>query len=139
MFSVDLTTSEHDGLTVAVLRGELDVTDAAGVAAELCVVASGGRVVIADLAGLTYIDSSGLAALAHVHRHARRGGGDLLLAAPQPRVLRILAITRLTDVFSVHAGLDEAARSAGAPQAAALAPAHPGRPRWHDPQSVPAL
>ena len=58
MSSVDLSTSEHDGLAVAALRGELDVMGAAAVAAELRVVASGGRVVIADLAGLESIDSA---------------------------------------------------------------------------------
>ena len=72
MSSVDLSTSEHDGFAVAALRGELDVTGAAAVAAGLCAVASGTRVVIADLEGLEFIDSSGLAALVHVRRHARQ-------------------------------------------------------------------
>jgi hypothetical protein len=33
----------------------------------------------------------------------------MLLAAPRPQVLRMLAITRLAEVFSVHACVDEAA------------------------------
>jgi anti-anti-sigma regulatory factor len=39
-------------------------------------------------------------------------GGDLLLAAPQQQVRRILAVTRLIDVISVHPTVDEAARCA---------------------------
>jgi hypothetical protein len=44
-----------------------------------------------------------VAALARARTHARLAGGDLLLAAPQRQVLRFLAVTRLIDVFGVHA------------------------------------
>ncbi len=76
-------------------------------------VAATGRTVILDLAGLEFIDSSGLAALVRARQHARRAGRDLLLAAPQQQVLRMLAITRLIDVFAVHASVHEAAGIAG--------------------------
>ena len=103
MFSMDLTTPRCGSSGVVALRGELDVADAAAVAAQLTDAAARDRVLIVDLAGLDYIDSSGLAALACARAHARQAGGDLLLAAPQRQVQRILAITRLIDVFSVHA------------------------------------
>ena len=35
--------------------------------------------------------------------------GDLLLASPRPEVLRVLTVTRLIDIFPVHASVDEAA------------------------------
>jgi anti-sigma B factor antagonist len=113
MVSVELSTRERDGQVVAVLRGELDVAAAAQVAASLAMVAAGGRNVIVDLEGLEFIDSSGLAALVNARQHARRAGSDLLMAAPQQQVLRMLAITRLIDVFAVHACADEAAGIAG--------------------------
>ena len=47
------------------------------------------------------------------------GGGDLLLAAPRQPVLRVLAVTRLVEDFSVHAGVEEAAGSAGRSRRAA--------------------
>ena len=122
MVSVELSTGEGDGVVVVVLRGELDVAEAARVAASLAVVAASGRDVIVDLEGLEFIDSSGLAALVYARQHARRAGSDLLLAAPQQQVLRMLAITRLLDVFAVHARVDEAAGSAGHTRAA-IAPA----------------
>jgi len=57
------------------------------------------------------MDSSGVAALVHGRKQARVAGGELLLAAPQPQVLRLLTLTRLIDVFRVCTSVDEAARS----------------------------
>jgi anti-sigma B factor antagonist len=126
MCSVELRTGECDGHVVVVLRGELDVGDAARVAAALREVAAREQQIIVDLAGLEFIDSSGLAALLRVRKHARHAGGDLLLAAPQQQVLRVLAVTRLIEVFSVHGCVEEAASSAGCPGLAAAPVA--GRP-----------
>jgi anti-sigma B factor antagonist len=113
VFSVDLSTRECDGHVVVALRGEFDILDAAGVAGALAAVTAREPRVIVDLAGLGFIDASGLAALVSGWKHARRAGGDLLLAAPQPRVLRVLAATRLLDLFSVHPSVEEAVSSAG--------------------------
>ena len=117
MCSVELRTGECEGRVVVVLRGELDVGDAASVAAALTEIAARERQIIVDLAGLEFIDSSGLAALVRVRKYARHAGGDLL---------RVLAVTRLIEVFSVHGCVEEAASSAGRPSLAA-APAA-GRP-----------
>jgi anti-anti-sigma factor len=113
MFSVDLSTRECDGYVIVALRGELDVLDAAGAAGALAAVTAREPRVIVDLAGLDFIDASGLAALVRARKHARRAGGDLLLAAPQRRVLGVLAVTRVLDLFSVHPSVEEAVRSGG--------------------------
>jgi len=123
MLSVDLNTRPGDGYVVVELRGELDLADAAAVAAAIGAVAVREPEIIVDLAALEFIDSSGVAALAHGRKQARRAGGDLLLAAPEPRVLRTLTITRLIDAFSVHASVAEAARVKLSP-----APAEPASP-----------
>jgi anti-sigma B factor antagonist len=120
MVSLDLSTRECDGRVVVALCGELDVADAARVVAALAAVTGRQREIIVDLAGLEFIDSSGLAALACVRKQARHAGGDVLLAAPQEQVLRFLALTRMLDVFSVHASVDEAAGGAGRSRQAAV-------------------
>jgi anti-sigma B factor antagonist len=112
MCSVDLIKGESDGQVVVVLRGELDVADAVRVVAEITEVAARDLDIVIDLAGLEFIDSSGVAALVRARSLALHAGGDLLLAAPREQVLRVLALTRMIDVFSVHASVDEAARSA---------------------------
>lgn len=99
------------------MRGELDVVYAARVAARLSVIASRECEIIVDLSGLEFMDSSGLAALVRARKDARHAGNDLLLAAPQQQVLRLLTVTRLTDAFSVYARVDDAA-SRSAPSSA---------------------
>jgi anti-sigma B factor antagonist len=113
MISVKLSTRECDGQLIVALRGVLDVADAASVAVALTAAAARQRDIIIDLAGLEFIDSSGVAALLRGRRQARRAGGELLLAAPQQQVLRVLTLTRLIDVFPVHASVAEAVGSAG--------------------------
>ena len=103
MFSMDLYPPGCGSAVVFALRGELDVADAASVVAGLAAAAVQEQVLIVDLDGLDFIDSSGVAALARVRAQARLAGGDLLLAAPQRQVLRLLAATRLIEVFGVHA------------------------------------
>ena len=63
MVSTELSTCEGDRQVVVVLRGELDVKEAAKVAASLAVVAASGRDVIAPLNGRA-IDSGTLFARA---------------------------------------------------------------------------
>ena len=112
MCNVELRTRDSDGRMVVLLRGDLDVTDAANVAHALIAAAARDSVIIVDLADLDFMDSSGLAALVLARRHARQAGGDLLLVAPQRRVLRILTVTRLIEVFPVYACVEDAAGSA---------------------------
>jgi anti-anti-sigma factor len=134
MFSADLSTRECDGHVVVALRGELDLVDAADVAAALAAAVAREPRIIVDLAGLEFIDCSGVAALARGRRHARQAGGDLLLAAPQQRVLRVVAITRLAGEFSVHASVEEAAGSAGRSRREAVpVPGRPSKIRWPRP------
>jgi anti-sigma B factor antagonist len=110
---IHLSSRESDGRAVVALCGKLDVADAAGGAAALNAVAVRARELIVDLAGLEFIDSSGLAALLLARKQARKAGGDLLPAGPQDQVLRVLAATRLTGVFSVQASVGQAAGRVG--------------------------
>ena len=49
--------------------GELDVAYAASIAAQLAAVATSEREIVVDLAGLEFIDSSGVVALARSRTH----------------------------------------------------------------------
>jgi anti-sigma B factor antagonist len=113
MFSVDMSTREFAGHGVIALRGDLDVTDAPGVTSHLITAAAVyGSWVIVDLTGLDFIDAAGLGMLVRASARARRNGGELLLAAPQELVRRVLTATGLIDVFSVYPSVEEAIRGA---------------------------
>jgi anti-sigma B factor antagonist len=136
MFSTDLSTRSGDGYAVVALRGELDLADAAVVAAELTAVAAREPgIIVVDLAGLEFIDSSGVAALARGRRQARQAGGELILAAPQQNVMRVLAVIRLAEDFSVYTTVQEAAGQAGHFKETAMPMSQrPRQARW--PRSV---
>jgi anti-sigma B factor antagonist len=121
MFNVDMSTQECAGHVVVELRGELDQADAAVVATALAAVAAREPQMIVDLSALEFIDSLGVAALAHGRKQARRAGGDLLLAAPRLPVLRVLTLLRLMDAFSVYHCAEEAAGARRSPVAAGRA------------------
>jgi anti-sigma B factor antagonist len=123
MFSAEWSTGGSGGQAVVALRGELDVVDAASLAAALMAAVAREPVIVADLAALEFIDSSGAAALVLACKQARRAGGDLLLAGPQDQVQRFLTVSGLADVISVRASVEDAARDAGrSRQAPAPAP-----------------
>jgi len=131
MFSMDLDSGESGGYVVVTLRGELDLVDAATVAAALRAVAAREPRIIVDLAGLEFIDASGVGALARGRRHARNAGGDLLLAAPQRRVRLVLAIIWEAGGSGIPASVAEAAARAGAArQAAVPIQRQPAMMRW---------
>ena len=115
MFRMNLGSGEFDGYVVVSLRGELDLVDAAAVAAALRTVAARDLWIIGDLSGLEFIDAAGVAALSRGRRQARNAGGDLLLAAPRPRVRRVLALIWKADGSGVQASVAAAAASAGSP------------------------
>jgi anti-sigma B factor antagonist len=123
VFSTVLRIRGSDGHLVVSLLGELDLADAAAVAAALIAAADREPRIVVDLAGLEFIDISGMAALVRARNHARQANGDLLLAAPRPQAIRLLSIPELVYGFSVYASAEEAVSSLEATLGeAALAP-----------------
>jgi anti-sigma B factor antagonist len=108
MISTKLSIRARDGHIVITLRGELDLVDAPYVAAALAAATDRDPWAVVDLTNLEFIDCSGVAALARGRRQARQAGGDLLLAAPRPQVMRILMSTALAHDFSFYATVEEA-------------------------------
>src|ERR1700729_481297 len=114
MFGMDLGSGEYGGHVVVGLCGELDLLYAPMVATALGALASRQPRIIVNLAGLEFIDVSGVAALAQGRGPARSAGGDLRLAAPRRPVRRILTIVWEADGFAIHTNVAEAAASLGA-------------------------
>jgi anti-sigma B factor antagonist len=108
MPGVELRTNEYDGHVVVALRGELDITDAADAEAAITALAARGRYLIVDMSALDFIDYGSLGALLRVQWLAWSTGGDVVLAAPQRHVLRLLALTGRDHAFLVQASVEAA-------------------------------
>jgi anti-anti-sigma factor len=108
MPGAELKASVRDGHVVVVLRGDLDVTSAADAEAAIAALVVPGQSLIIDMSALDFIDCAALGALLRVRTLARRGGGDVVLAAPQPHALRLLALTGTDEVFCVQASVEAA-------------------------------
>jgi anti-anti-sigma factor len=100
---------------MVVLPVEIDSCCAERVSSELAASLSEGvSVVVADLSGTGFCDSSGVRALIAFHQRAVANGTELRLVVPSPTVLRIFELMGVDQVLSVYATLGSA--MAGAPQ-----------------------
>ena len=106
MPGVELRTSEYDGHVVVALRGDLDVTGTADAEAAIMALLARGQHMVVDMSALDFIDCSSLGAMLRMRGHAWRG--DVVLAAPQPHVRRLLALTGNDEVFRVQASVEAA-------------------------------
>ncbi len=68
-------------------------------------------VIVLDLAGVGYMDSSGMASLVKLLARVRRDGIALKLAGLSPRVRSVFEITRLDTVFDIYGSTEEALAS----------------------------
>lgn len=99
------------GPAVAVVRpvGRLDMLAAAEVRQRLVETVQGGQPrLVVDLAGVTFIDSSGLGALIAGLKAARQAGGDLRLAQPNDQARLVLELTTLDRVLRPYGAVEEA-------------------------------
>ncbi len=98
--------SEHTGTTGRlVLRGELDISTAEQLEAQLDTLASAGseRVVL-DLRELEFIDSSGVRALVLAARRFNETGRELALIRGVEEVDRVLRLTGVDEQIEVLDG-----------------------------------
>lgn len=101
-----IATRYHRRHTVLILTGrcivsagETEILKLREVVAEL--ILQGWVRVTANLKGLTCIDARGLGELVRTHRLLQAARGGLTLVGPNPRVRRLLAVTRLDTVLTV--------------------------------------
>ncbi len=68
---------------------------------------------IIDLKGVEYIDSSGFASFLSIMRIARNNYGTLKFANPEPRIKDLFNSLHLHTVFSIYDDLDDCIKSFG--------------------------
>ncbi|MCX7110790.1 MAG: STAS domain-containing protein [Candidatus Methylumidiphilus sp.] len=69
---------------------------------------NGAKKLILDLSEVRFVDSSGLGALLSGHKNAGLRDGRFALACVQSRVQSMFELTRLTRVFEIYPGVEDA-------------------------------
>jgi anti-anti-sigma factor len=96
---------------VPVVRGavEVDATNADDLrAAIVSAIGIGTERLIVDLGETEFCDSTGLNVLVRAHKRLEDAGGELLLVAREPTLLRIFKVTGMDTMFHLYPSLDEA-------------------------------
>jgi len=90
--------------TIVTLAGEIDLYTAPRLQSELLAAMRSAEPaqVVVDMSGVEFCDSTGMNVLLAAHRQACERGGGLALAAPRAPVRKILEVTGLASVFTVH-------------------------------------
>jgi len=113
--TVELRQREEDGRLVLRVQGEVDMETAPRLWRELERALRRSPRVAVDLQGVSYIDSSGVAALVQGLKEARRRNGLFVLVHPSEQTMSVLRLARLDRVFDIEAdhGDDGAAPGEG--------------------------
>lgn len=82
--------------------GEVDLSWSQTLRDAILSALKGGNAVAVDLAAVSYIDSSGIAALVEGFQTARQQGKRFGLIAVSPAVLSVLQLARLDKVFPLY-------------------------------------
>lgn len=99
-------------MTVVEVGGEIDVYTAPSLRDHLVgLINSGNHQLVVDLAGVDFLDSTGLGVLVGALKRVRENGGSLLLVCTQERLLRIFRITGLAKVFPIFSSIEDAVAS----------------------------
>ena len=103
----------NGNVTILKLKGEMRVGEGQALLKDKVrsLLHQGRKNVLVDLAGVTYIDSSGIGELASAYTTVTRDGGKIKLLNLTKRVRDLLAITKLLTVFDAYDAEQDALRS----------------------------
>lgn len=106
-----VSREEHNGVIVATVRGEVDVSNVAQIGRELMEVPNEALGLVVDLDQIDYLDSAGIALLYELHLRLERRAQSLVVVAPghgtPRRVLEFTAFsTKVVLVDTVDAAIE---------------------------------
>ena len=101
--------SQVNGVPVVAAPVEVDATNAADLRSAILAAAGTGRErLVVDMSATEFCDSTGLNVLVRAHKRLEEAGGELLLVATEPTLLRILKVTGMDTMFHLFASRDDA-------------------------------
>jgi anti-sigma B factor antagonist len=108
--ALEVLVNKSGDVTIVHVAGEVDVASAPELRSRLEEVGPAEGRVIVDLTEVGFLDSTGLGVLVAGWKRFQNGEGTscLSLVVTRPEILRVLEVTGLTDVFTVHSSVAEA-------------------------------
>jgi anti-sigma B factor antagonist len=102
--SFKATTREVGDVTVIDMDGRITLGEGSALLRDLIRenLARGRKKIVLNLAGIVYIDSTGLGELVSGYRLIKSEGGEIKLLNLNKKVTDLLQITRLYTVFDIH-------------------------------------
>ena len=109
----EIRAREKEGVTILDLNGRLVVGDPSVRLREAINndVAQGKKNVILNLAGVDYIDSTGLGCMVICYTTLQKAGGTLKLLKLNKRNVELLLLTKLSTIFEIFGGEQDAVNS----------------------------
>ncbi len=102
--SFKATTREIGEVTVIDMDGRITLGEGSALLRDLVRenIARGRKKIVMNLAGINYIDSTGLGELVAGYRLVKSEGGEIKLLNLNKKVTDLLQITKLYTVFDIH-------------------------------------
>lgn len=88
--------------TMVRVSGEIDVSNAGAFRDAIHLACEPSRPIVVDMAGVTFIDSSGVSVLIGVARATGEAHAGLVIQDPSPSVRRVLTILGLDEDFGIR-------------------------------------
>ena len=103
MSSLSVRSTRENGRLVLQVAGELDLAVTAELrsAADNALAAEGVELIVLDLEGVTFIDSTGLGTLVEIRNAAMQRGAAMRLDGVQAAPARVIEIAGLADAFGM--------------------------------------
>ena len=99
------------GYAIVAVAGEVDIATVTRLRESLFELAASGRTLVVDLDQVSFIDSSGLAALVGAARRAAAHGASLQVVCDRPRTRQLFRLTGLDSQIPLARTLDRALES----------------------------
>ncbi|MEW2128566.1 STAS domain-containing protein [Streptomyces sp. NPDC058369] len=97
-----------DGVRITTLNGTIDLDEQDVLREALLPEGEPVLPVVADMRGVTFLDSSGINVLIRVHQQLSEAGFRLRIAAPTDTVRRVLSLVGIDTLIPCHSTLDDA-------------------------------
>jgi|SRR5579871_972471 len=111
--ALEIAQREREGVTILDLKGRLTAGDEATAFREAtsALIAQNVRNLVFNLAGVDYIDSTGLGALVVCATSLRKQGGAVKLLNLNRRNIELLVMTKLATIFEIFSDETDAVNS----------------------------